>query len=157
MARYDKLIQEYVHDPYFVREKLQDPSVCTRCKVVYHDGIFEWLDTIPDQAQRMLCPACRRISDEYEGGHVVLEGAFLAQHRDEVVNTIRKAEQNETRQRPLERIMNMAVGEERIEVSTTYEHLARKIGSVIRNAYKGELKLQYPEAEKFVRVHWKRD
>lgn len=157
MARYDKMIQEYLHDPYFVREKLQDPSICRRCKVVFHDGKFQWLDKRPENAREMLCPACRRIGDGYEGGHVVLEGAFLSGHKEDVVNTIKKAEQSEKKQRPLERIMDMAIGEQRIEVKTTYEHMARRIGQAIHSAFKGELKLQYPEAEKFVRVHWKRD
>jgi hypothetical protein len=105
----------------------------------------------------MVCPACRRISDNYEGGHVVLEGTFVTNHRDEVVNAVKKAEQLEKRQRPLERIMNIVVGGDRIEVKTTYEHMARRIGQAVHKAYRGELKLQYLEAEKFVRVHWKRD
>jgi hypothetical protein len=31
MERMDKLIQEYIHDPYFTKEKYHDPSVCERC------------------------------------------------------------------------------------------------------------------------------
>lgn len=157
MARYDRRIQEYTHDPYFVKGKYQDPSVCTKCGLVFHDGIFEWLDTMPVNAQKMTCPACRRIDDAYEGGHVVLEGAFLTGHRNDVINTIKKAEEAEKRQRPLERIMGLTVADDRIEVRTTYEHVARRIGQAVNSAYKGDLKLQYLDGEKFVRVHWKRD
>jgi hypothetical protein len=32
----------------------------------------------------MVCPACRRIEDEYAGGNVVFEGAFLEKHSDEL-------------------------------------------------------------------------
>ncbi len=157
MSRNDRLIQEYIHDPYFVKEKYHDPSVCTKCKVVFNDGIFEWHDTTPENAQTMVCPACRRIDDHYAGGHVVLEGAFLADHKDDVLNIIRNAAEVEKARRPLERIMDTTVADDRIEVSTTYEHIARRIGEAVHNAYKGELKLQYLEGEKFIRVHWKRD
>jgi hypothetical protein len=157
MARYDRLIQEYNHDPYFVKGKYQDPSICRKCSLVFHDGIFEWLDAMPAKAQKMTCPACRRIDDAYEGGHVVLEGAFLMGHRNDVINTIKRAEEAEKRQRPLERIMGLSIADDRIEVRTTYEHVARRIGQAVNSAYKGDLKLQYLDGEKFVRVYWKRD
>lgn len=157
MARYDRLIQEYNHDPYFVKEKYQDPSVCVKCNLVFHDGLFEWLGTVPADAQKMVCPACRRIDDDYEGGHVVLQGAFLSDHKNDVENIIRNTEHTEKRYRPLERIMGVIDKGDRIEVKTTYEHLARRIGDAVHKAYKGKLKLQYLEAEKFVRVYWKRD
>lgn len=157
MARRDRLIQEYIHDPYFVKEKYQDPSVCSKCNVVFHDGLFEWLGATPPDAQKMICPACRRIDDDYAGGHVVLEGAFLAEHKNDVENIIRNTERSEKRLRPLERIIAVFDKGDRIEVRTTYEHLARRIGEAVHKAYKGELKLQYLESEKFVRVYWKRD
>ena len=157
MTRKDRLIQEYTHDPYLLKGKHHDPSVCTKCGLVFHDGIFEWLNATPPKAQKMTCPACRRIGDAYEGGHVVLEGTFISGHKSDVVNTIKRAEESEKRQRPLERIMELAIGFNRIDVKTTYEHMARRIGQAIHNAFKGDLKLQYLDAEKFVRVHWKRD
>jgi hypothetical protein len=53
--------------------------------------------------------------------------------------------------------MDITTGEGRIEISTTYEHMARSIGEAIQNAYKGDLDISYLEAEKFVRIRWKRD
>jgi len=157
MVRNDRLIQEHVHDPYFVRGKYHDPSVCAKCNLVFHDGIFDWPDGAPPNARKMVCPACKRIDDNYEGGHVVLEGTFLADHKEDLVNTVKKAEEHEKRQRPLERIMDIVVGDDRIEVRTTYEPVARRIGQAVHKAYKGDLKMHYLEDEKFVRVHWRRD
>ncbi len=157
MPRLDRMIQEYIHDPYFLRAKYRDPSVCAKCNVVFHDGKFEWLEVTPQNADAMVCPACRRIDDDYEGGHVLLEGSFLETHKDDILNTIRNAEESEKRTRPLERIMGVVVGNRKIEVKTTYEHMARRIGASVRRAYKGDLKLQYLDSEKFVRVYWKRD
>lgn len=157
MARLDRLIQDYLHDPYFVKEKYHNPSVCTKCNVVFHEGIFEWLDTPPKDAEKMICPACRRITEHYPGGEVVLEGVFLKEHKAEVESIINRAEELEKARRPLERIVEMSIEYDRIEVKTTYEHLARRIGESVHRAFKGELKLRYLEDDKFIRVYWRRD
>ena len=157
MERHDRFIQEDVHDPYFVKEKHPDPAVCTKCGVVFRDGIFEWLGRPPENAQKMVCPACRRIDDKYAGGEVRLEGAFLEKHREEVANLVKNTEESEKGRRPLERIIEITIGTGRIDVRTTYEHLARRIGEAVHRAFKGELKLVYSEDEKFIRVQWKRD
>ena len=157
MTRLNKMIQPRIHDPYFVASKYQDPSVCMKCGVVFSAGIFEWRSTPPERALKMVCPACRRIDDGYEGGLVVLEGEFLRGHRGDVINTVKRVEAAEKQQRPLERIMDLKLEDDRIEVRTTYEHLARRIGQAVNSAYKGDLKLQYSEGEKFLRVRWRRD
>ncbi len=152
--RKDRLIKEYIHDPYFTKEKFHDPSICKRCGVVFHDGIFQWMEPPPANAEKMICPACRRIEDRYEGGVVVLEGEFMQNHKDEIMNIIRNTEDREMKYRPLERIIEIKDEGDRIVVTTTYEHLARAIGEAVHRAYKGNLNIQYPEGSKYVRVHW---
>ncbi len=155
MGRRDKLIQEHEHDPYSSKGKNFDPSQCTECGVLFARGQFRW-EEVPHGAQGMECPACRRIKDRYEGGVVRIEGDFASAHRDEILNLITNTERLEKNHRPLERVM--AVDEtSALEVTTTYEHLARRIGDAIHRAYKGQLRLDYPKGEKYVRVHWKRD
>ncbi|MDQ7055714.1 MAG: hypothetical protein Q9M89_04205 [Persephonella sp.] len=51
----------------------------------------------------MICPACRRIEDRYEGGIVEFKGEFLQSHRDEIINLIKNVEEEEISYRPLER------------------------------------------------------
>jgi hypothetical protein len=155
--RKDRLIKEYIHDPYFTKEKYPDPSVCKKCGVVFHDGIFEWIEPVPKHAESIICPACRRIEDRYEGGYVVLEGDFLKDHKDEVLNLIRNTEEEEMGYRPLERIIDIKEEDGKIVITTTYEHLARRIGEAVHRAYKGDLIIQYPEGWKYARVHWIRN
>jgi NMD protein affecting ribosome stability and mRNA decay len=155
--RKDKLIKEYIHDPYFTKEKYPDPSVCERCGVVFHEGIFKWMKEIPKNAAKMICPACRRIEDKYEGGIVFLEGKFLQEHKDEILNLVKNVEEEEMEYRPLERIIEIKEENGQIVITTTYEHLARRIGEAVHRAYKGDLNIQYPEGWKYARVHWKRD
>ena len=156
MPRKDKLIQEYIHDPYFVKEKYREPSVCKKCGVAFQGGLFVWSKAAPGNADTMICPACRRIADNYEGGVLYLEGEFLAEHRDEIMSVIRNTEEEVSRYRPLERIMEISEEDGKVEVKTTYEHLAKKLGNALHRACKGDLKVQYLEGEKYVRVWWSR-
>ncbi len=157
MARQDRLLQEEMHDPYFVKERYRDPSVCKRCNVVFRNGIFEWVKAIPPNAAKMTCPACRRIEDEFEGGVVTLEGNFLSQHKADIMNIITNTEKAEQASRPLERVISLADRGTKIEIRTTYEHIARRIGEAIHKACKGKLAVQYAEGEKYARIFWKRE
>lgn len=158
MKRMDKLIQEYIHDPYFTKEKYHDPSVCERCGVVFHNGIFEWINPPPANAEKFICPACRRIEDKYEGGVVYLKiTPYLQKHKEEILNQIKNVEKEEMKYRPLERIISIEEQDDEIIIKTTYEHLARRIGEAIHRAHKGDLKLNYPEGKKYVRVYWQRE
>ncbi|HIE59831.1 MAG TPA: ATPase [Persephonella sp.] len=155
--RKDKLLKEYIHDPYFTKEKYHDPSVCQQCGVVFHDGIFQWMEKTPANAQKILCPACRRINDKYEGGIVYLKGEFLQNHKDEIMNLIKNTADEEMAYRPLERIIEIKEKNGEITITTTYEHIARRIGEAVHRAYKGALNMQYPEGQKYIRVFWQRD
>lgn len=154
----DKLIQEYIHDPYFTKEKYHDPSVCEKCGVVFHDGIFEWINPPPTNAEKIICPACRRIEDKYEGGIVHLKiTPYLQKHKEEIFNLIKNTEEEEIKYRPLERVISIEEQDDEIIIKTTYEHLARRIGEAVHKAHKGDLKLNYPEGKKYVRVYWQRE
>jgi hypothetical protein len=145
------------HDPYFLRRKYKEPSCCEQCGVVFSNGKFEHADAPPAGAEKMVCPACARIRDKYEGGEVRLSGLFLAMHREEILNLVHNVAEAEYRQRPLERLIELTENAEGIRITTTYEHLSRRIGEALHSAYKGDLQFHYPEGEKYIRLRWHRD
>jgi hypothetical protein len=148
--------ENIVHDPYKVREKYQDPSVCEDCRVVFSKGIFKWETKPPKNAYKMNCPACLRIRDNFEGGLLFLEGTFLENHKDELINLVKNTEKLEKATHPMERVMEIKDNGDTMEIKTTYEHLARRIGDSIEKAYKGVLNYNYLE-DKHIRINWKRD
>lgn len=157
MARSNRLIQDDIHDPYYIRERYPDPSVCEKCGVLFRNKAFEWSETAPSSAARMVCPACRRIKDGFEGGLVTLEGDFLALHKFDILNAIGNTAKAEKSKRPLERIISLSDHGTRVELRTTYEHIARRIGEAIHKAFKGDLTIHYQTGEKYARVFWKRN
>ncbi len=154
IQQHDALFKERVHDAYKAKGKLPEPSVCSLCGAVFHDGRWQWLPA-PEGAHREICPACHRIHDHYPAGYLTLGGEFFRTHRDEIMHLVHNHEKHERAEHPLKRIM--AVEEEKdgaTLITTTDIHLARGIGEALHHAYQGELKFHYNPEQALLRVSW---
>lgn len=154
--RSDRLLHERGHDPYHPQQKLPEPTLCPQCEAVFHEGRWHWAPR-PVPSHEALCPACRRINDDYPAGVLTIGGAFARQHADEILGLVRHQEEAEKGEHPLHRIMAVEQGDDAIVVSTTDIHLPRRIGEALQHAYRGELAFHYDEEGYFIRVTWSRD
>ena len=155
--RKDRLIQEWVHDPYKTKHKLTEPTVCPVCNAVFKSGRWHWAESWPMNAHRETCQACHRTKDGYPAGVVKLMGAFLQSHRAEILNLARRLEKQENAEHPLHRIMKVEEHPDAVIISTTDIHLPHRIGEAVHQAYKGEIQTHYDEEGYFVRVNWRRE
>ena len=155
-GRRDRLVQEREHDPYRETEKWPEPTVCSRCGALFSEGRWSWR-AAPAQANRVVCPACQRLEDNYPAGFLELSGHFLASHGKEILNLVRNEERQEKELHPMERIMSLDQDGERISITTTGVHIARRIGEAVSRAYQGELSFSYGEGDKTIRLSWHRD
>lgn len=154
--RRDELWQEREHDAYRPARKPVEPAVCPDCGAVYHGGRWQWIAR-PEGAREIVCAACHRIRDRFPAGYVDVGGGFFAAHRDEIIALLRHHETKEKTGHPLVRIMAIENELDGILVTTTDIHLARDLGEALHRAYQGDLEFHYNEAEKLLRVHWRRD
>lgn len=155
--RGDRLIKEYIHDPYMTRKRPSEPTVCTECGVVSADGRWQWLSERPSDANEALCPACQRIRDRVPAGVLTMSGDFCREHRDEIMNLLRNKVEREQAQRPLKRLMEVDERDGTVVATFTDRHLPRGIGEALERAYEGDLEIQYTEEAGLVRVYWHRD
>jgi NMD protein affecting ribosome stability and mRNA decay len=155
LKRRDRLLQEHEHDTYKSREKPVEPTVCADCGAVFHRGRWQWTQA-PAGAARALCPACHRLKDKYPGGYLTLGGAYLKEHRDEILRLAQHVEQREKSEHPLRRIMGMEANNGELEILTTSMELARSLGDAIHRAYKGNLCFKYTDEANILRVRWER-
>ncbi len=154
-GRKDRLIKEKRHDAYQESSKLPEPTECPHCHAVYLEGRWTWKKTDSVKYQT-LCPACRRIEDNYPAGVVKLAGPFYHEHREEIINLVKNVEMKEKELHPLERIMTISDQNGSSEITTTGVHIARRIGEALSRAYKGDFDMQYVEGDKSIRVQWER-
>jgi len=153
--RFDRQLEEHHKDPYRPKTKLPEPTVCPQCGLVFHDGHWQQMAR-PNQAHESLCPACHRTNDQMPAGYVTLESDFVQQHRDELLTLARTTEERENSRHPLQRIMDIDDKDNKITITTTDIHIARRIGEAIHSAYEGNLDVTYGPGDYVVRVSWSR-
>jgi hypothetical protein len=103
-----------------------------------------------------ICPACRRIRDDYPGGLLKIAGRFSA-HRDEILNRVRIVAQKEAGAHPLQRLMRIEESPGEITLFFTGEHVPVRIGKALRRDFGGSLSIRYAPDEKFAVARWTRD
>lgn len=153
ISRHDGIFKEQVHDAYKARGKLLEPSVCTQCGAVFHQGRWQWLQA-PANAHRAICPACYRIHDHYPAGFLTMKGEFFRAHRDEIMHLVHNHEKHERKEHPLKRIMAVEEKDGTTLVTTTDIHLVRGFGEALHHAYQGELEYHYNPEQNLLRVSW---
>ena len=154
-TRHEERLAPARDDSYHDELKHADPAACRRCRATYLHGRWSWKPAPPD-APRSLCPACQRIEDNFPAGYVTLKGAFLAGHRDEVLNLVMARAERARLEHPLQRIIGMQDVASGVLVTTTDGHLARGIGVALRDAFKGQLEITFSKDENLVRATWSR-
>lgn len=165
MIRYEPASRKNVDretDPYKPRKGAPEVGVCPTCHAISRKKRWyldekEYASLAIAGAAARPCPACRKIADGFPAGVVTLRGAYLRTHRDEILRLVRNEEERSRGINPLERIMEIREGEDGMELLTTDEKLAQRIGREIRKACRGTVEYQWSEDTKLLRVHWVRD
>ena len=156
VARYrDRIFDAKRHDPYELKGKYPEPTLCESCGAVFERGRWHWASA-PDSAHRERCPACRRIRDKLPAGMITLSGPFMVAHRAEILQLVRHEARTERDEHPLNRVMDVNEGPDEIVVTTTDIHTPRRIGAALERAYHGKLDTRYGEDEYTMHVHWQR-
>lgn len=140
-------------DPYQARRKPPSPSVCPICRLVFAEGRWQRGDA-PAGANEEICPACRRIKENFPAGWLTVEGPWAMEHREEVLRTARNFAERMEEEHPLQRMIGIDESPEKMTISTTDIHLAQGIGRALHRAYHGNLHFTFTENEYVVRVNW---
>jgi hypothetical protein len=149
-------------DPYLPWGGSRGVLMCRIChSVYYHKRWYLEGDVLAREARSIptgliICPACRKIHDHFPGGIITLHGEFLNAHKDQILHLVRNEEVRAKGVNPLERIISIKDRGECVEIHTTSERFAQRIGREIQRAYKGDATYHWSRNDKFVRVDWNR-
>ena len=148
-------------DPYLRQIIHEGLAVCKICGAVYNDKHWTLkedfhVDLADKEPVEITCPACRKIHDNFAEGYVILQGDFLFEHKEEILNLIKNKEARSMRINPLHRIIETKERGGRIELTTTTEKLAQMIGRVLKKTYGGTVEYKWSADVKLARVIWSR-
>lgn len=151
-------------DPYIKTTGHSEVVICSQCKSVYHDQRWyleeqakDALKGKRDEIGFTICPACSKMRDKMPGGIVKLTGNFLQYHQEEILNLIHNEGDKAKQLNPLERVMDIEMMSSGIDVLTTNEKLAQRIGKALHKAYSGIVTYAWSQDTKLARVSWQRD
>ncbi|HET9533591.1 MAG TPA: BCAM0308 family protein [Blastocatellia bacterium] len=143
-----------------------EPAICNLCGAVYFKRRWRLAgepgksgkrkDWHPTQIR--ICPACKKRQEGLPAGFVYLDGAFLSAHRAEIIRLLNNEADRAAADNPIGRIMAwQADRSEGIVITTTTEHLAKRLGQALEKAFGGEVRYDFSHENKLARVYWHRD
>ncbi len=147
-------------DPYLLKMEPEEMAMCTDCSAVYQHK--RWRLPTEEELEKkesyakVVCPACQKIRDKFAGGYVTLRGEFLKDHKEEILNLIRNKEERARYTNPLERIIEINESGDTIEITTTTDKFAQRIGRVLHKAFSGKVEYKWSDDVKIARVTWTR-
>lgn len=148
-------------DPYLPKEGPHDMALCKKCNAVYHNkrwAVNEGLQKKKEKNKQtlfVLCPACQKIRNKYAEGFVTLKGDYLKEHKQDILNLIKNEEERAMELNPLQKIIALKDRGNIIDITTTHEKLAQRIGKKVHKACQGELEIKWTK-DKITRVVWQR-
>jgi hypothetical protein len=149
-------------DSYIPRGAPRTTLVCQGCHAVSTGKMWRLDESAyakhlrAGTAKQAYCPACEKIRDGYPRGQVTLEGEFLAEHWEDILRLIANEEKRARGINPLHRIMSLSEEGGKLELTTTDEKLAQRIGRELRKACGGAVSYTWSHNDKFLRVRWRR-
>ncbi|GKS60158.1 hypothetical protein YTPLAS18_36850 [Nitrospira sp.] len=148
-------------DPYAMRKAPKGVAWCRTCRVIYAKKRW-YFD--PDEArtlaatpgsQGIICPACQKIRDQYPEGIVTLTWADLPAHDADIRGLITHVESRLMLVNPLDRVMKSTRRRTNLEVQTTTDRLAQRIGRELVKAFKGHVTYHWAHRDMLIRVDWR--
>lgn len=148
--------------PVAVERAYRAGTVCDGCGAVYsrktwrRSGERAALALAPDAA-RARCPACLQTKEGLAYGRVLLSGAWLKNHEDEVRQRIVNVENRARHTQPERRVIEISRGKDGLEVMSTSEKLAHRLVREMEKAFGGRSSYRWSGNDGSLFATWVRE
>ncbi len=140
----------------------KEPSICQRCGAVYSRKRWGRREALPQEllakAAWVECPACEQ--QEKTGlcyGRVIASGRFAQENLDAIVRRVRNVERRAGLSQPERRIVSAEWDGERLEVLTTSQKLAHRIGRELEKAFGGRTRYRWSSVDGSLYAAWRHE
>lgn len=137
----------------------KDIVLCSRCGIVYfkkswHHNFRHFNGLEKDKGVAFtICPACKMAANNSYEGHLAVV-AIPQNKKEQFISTIKNSGMHGYRRDPLDRIIRTEIKNNRIDVYTSENQLAVRIGKKLRTVFGGELKIKYSKEDQLVSVEY---
>jgi hypothetical protein len=138
--------------------------VCEHCRAVYVNR--RWSHVLPRPragakpvvVELTVCPACRMAAQRRYAGELRVAGSYLATHRADIERLLQNEADRAAEDNPTGRIVTWdRPSRDRLVVTTTTEHLAKRLGHALHKACAGSVHYTFSHENKFAHVTWTRE
>ena len=147
-------------DPYAMLRGVKGPAICKKCLAVYAKKRWRFDDAesrklaASSRTQKLVCPACQKIRDDYPEGILTVRWSALKDHETEIRGLIDNVEARTLSINPLARVMKIIARRRDLEVHTTTDRLAQRLGRELVRAFRGRVTYRWAHRDMLVRVAW---
>jgi hypothetical protein len=133
---------------------------CKKCNAMLWQGVWHHKSEIKKNIRKSkqngfsICPACKMVEDNMYEGEVIIEN-INPEIKNYVINTIRNRGEIGFKNDPQDRIISIDNDDHngKINIFTTENQLALKIGRKIKKSFNGTMRVIYSKKESVVRVY----
>jgi hypothetical protein len=126
-----------------------EPTLCDRCGASFIRRTWRTDRRIPATqlavARWVVCPACRQVERGLGFGRVDITGTFVSLHEAEVRRRIATVAARAAARQPERRIVSIDWNGPRLEVLTTSQKLAHRIGHELAKAFGGRTSYKWSD------------
>ncbi|MBX7183936.1 MAG: hypothetical protein K1Y01_02225 [Vicinamibacteria bacterium] len=134
-------------------------TICEGCGAVY--SLKTWRRSgrrtaaaLDSGASTGRCPACLQVGEGRAYGRVILRGAWLKEHEDEVRHRIANVEARARHTQPERRVIEIARGKEGLEIMSTSQKLAHRLVREIEKAFGGRSAYRWSDTDGSLTATW---
>lgn len=134
-------------------------TICEGCGAVY--SLKTWRRSgrrtaaaLDSGASTGRCPACLQVGEGRAYGRVILRGAWLKEHEDEVRHRIANVEARARHTQPERRVIEIARGKDGLEVMSTSQKLAHRLVREIEKAFGGRSAYRWSDTDGSLTATW---
>ena len=136
-------------------------AICMRCGAVFERSTWRRGRT-PEpvrrsRVQRTTCPACVQVARGQAFGRVVLRGSYVRAHEDGIRRRIENVAKRAAFTQPERQIVSVAWERAALEVLTTSQKLAHRIGRELSKTFGGHAAYRWADRDGSLLVTWERE
>lgn len=139
-----------------------DPTVCVRCRAVFTRKTWRrsarrLRDAMRRDAPGGVCPACAQAARGPVLGRLLVTGAYVEGHADEIRRRVANVAARAAFTQPERRVLAVVRHDGSLEILTTSQKLAHRLARELQKAFRGAVSYAWSDRDGELLAVWRRE